>query len=45
MERREFLGALTTASFGAVIEGSLKEFSRTQKTPREPLQICLGELP
>ena len=32
MERRNFLGALTAASLGIALEGSLTEFARAQNT-------------
>src|SRR5580698_4316702 len=32
MERRRFLGALTAASLGTVLEGSLTELARAQKS-------------
>src|SRR5580704_6697155 len=34
MERRRFLGALTVASLGAVLESSLIRFARAQNTTR-----------
>lgn len=50
MERRSFLGALTAASFGVTLEGSLAEFARAQdaskaaaKSAKKPAKT--GEFP
>jgi hypothetical protein len=45
MERRGFLGALAAPSLGAVLNGSLSLILPERKAPREPLRICLDELP
>ena len=50
MERRSFLGALTAASLGVALEGSLTKFARAQNTPQDvassPVQAAkTGEFP
>ncbi|MGA8488940.1 MAG: alpha/beta hydrolase [Terriglobales bacterium] len=37
MERRRFLGAVTAASLGAALDGSLTKFARAQNTARAPV--------